>query len=466
MNIPNDVLQEIILNKIKLFTKENYFKYFSNILLELSHNILAFQKKSSLSVSITFNPKEKIHKSWWQLIAKLIFPIKDSYYEQNDDESENEPELNPLCFEYLKNLCHKKMKHLTSLSLTEQVPLKRIIPLYLNLCEKQIKINKEKQLGIYQHYDKENSYSKLIKKTANLFNKQNSFLNRTQIKINQKKIGGKNLPSIQQLDYSNSFTRLFIGETDEDSIRERYLSNMVVKKHKQLHLLNSYMDLSSMYLKRMYYKLFKKEGGKGVMDKDMINVINQFENDHKKVENFQRNVASSDKGHQFDYTKNQLLLELQNQKQKYIKKPPKKRNNKNRNTFISTSVSRNNEITKVNQEQPTNNSINIRIKSRTKSQSNIPNNNNSKTYNDFLLLNRKINNSNGNNRYKYMQKSYSVLGKNNNGNRILRSSSVFSRRYNYDYDNKYKNGSLLFDNRKKMYVKNYLNNNDFFFSNV
>ena len=464
MNIPNDVLQEIIINKIKLFTKENYFKYFSNILLELSHNILAFQKKSSLSVSITFNPKEKIHNSWWQLITKLIFPIKDSYYEQNEDEYENEPELNPLCFEYLKNLCHKKMKHLTSLSLTEQVPLKRIIPLYLNLCEKQIKINKEKQLGIYQHYDKENSYSKLVKKTANLFNKQNSFLNRTQIKINQKKIGGKNLPSIQQLDYSNSFTRLFIGETDEDSIRERYLSNMVVKKHKQLHLLNSYMDLSSMYLKRMYYKLFKKEGGKGVMDKDMINVINQFENDHKKVENFQRNVASSDKGHQFDYTKNQLLLELQNQKQKYIKKPPKKRNNKNRNTFISTSVSRNNEITKVNQEQPTNNSINKKIKSRTKSQSNVVNNN-SKTYNDFLLLNRKIN-SNGNNRYKYMQKSYSVLGKNNNGNRILRSSSVFSKRHNYDYDNKYKNGSLLFDNRKKLYVKNYLNNNDFFFSNV
>ena len=166
MNIPNDVLQEIILNKIKLFTKENYFKYFSNILLELSHNILAFQKKSSLSVSITFNPKEKIHNSWWQLITKLIFPIKDSYYEQNEEESENEPELNPLCFEYLKNLCHKKMKHLTSLSLTEQVPLKRIIPLYLNLCEKQIKINKEKQLGIYQHYDKENSYSKLTKKNC------------------------------------------------------------------------------------------------------------------------------------------------------------------------------------------------------------------------------------------------------------------------------------------------------------
>ena len=53
MNIPNDVLQEIIINKIKLFTKENYFKYFSNILLELSHNILAFQKKI-ISFSINY----------------------------------------------------------------------------------------------------------------------------------------------------------------------------------------------------------------------------------------------------------------------------------------------------------------------------------------------------------------------------------------------------------------------------
>ena len=207
------------------------------------------------------------------------------------DEYENEYDLNPLCFEYLKSLCHKKMKNLTILSLTEQIPLKRIIPLYLNLCEKQIKLNKEKQLGIYHNYDKDNNLTKLTKKSIGLFNKQNSFLNRTQIKINQKKVGGKNMPSIQQLDYSNSFTRLFIGETDEDAIREKYLSNMVVKKHKQLHLLNSYTDLSSMYLKRMYYKLFKKEGGKGVMDKDMINVINQFENDHKKVENFQGNAS-------------------------------------------------------------------------------------------------------------------------------------------------------------------------------
>ena len=461
--MPNDVIQEIIINKIKLFTKENYYKYFSNILIELSHNILAFQKKSSLSITISSNKKDK-NQSSWLIIAKLILPLKEQYFEQNEDEYENESDLNPLCFEYLKNLCHKTMKNLTSLSLTEQIPLKRIIPLYLNLCEKQIKINKEKQFGIYRRYDKENNYTKIIKKAAPiLFSKQNSFLNRTQIKINPKKVGGKNMPSIQQLDYCNSFTRLFIGETDEDSIRERYLSNMVVKKHKQLHLLNSYMDLSSMYLKRMYYKLFKKEGGKGVMDKDMINVINQFENDHKKVENFQRNAVSSEKGHQFDYMKNQLLLELQSQKQKYIKKPKKKK--KIKNTFMTTSVSRNNEKVKMNQDVMNSNK-NLLRKNRAKSQSNMINED-SKINNDIFLLNKKIVNSHGNNRYKNIKKSFSVLNSKNKifDRKIYRSSSTISKRYNnYDY-NRWNNATIFNENRKKYYL-NYMNNNDFFFSQV
>lgn len=457
-NIPNDVIQEIIINKMKLFTKENYFRAFSYILVELSRNILAFQKKSSLSISIS--SKEKSNKSWWQIIAKLILPSKDLYYEQSENENENELDLNPLCFEYLKNLCHKKMKNLTILSLTERIPLKKLIPLYLNLCERQIKINKEKNLGIYELCDKENNFIKL-KKTTSLVNRQNSFINRTQIKI-QKKGGGKNMPSIQQLDYNNSFTRLFIGETDEDAIRERYLSNMVVKKHKQLHLLNPYVDLSSMYLKRMYYKLFKKEGGKGVMDKDMINVINQFENDHKKVEIYQRNEKIMDKGPQLDYTKSQLLLELQNQKKKYIKKQKKK--NKNKNVFFPTSVSRTNEITKVNNE-PTNSKANLIGKSMTKSQSNIFNV--SGIQRDVAILDRRIDNSYGNNRYKYIKKSYSVFGRKNNYKKNLyQSSSFLSKRINNDYFNRWKNGSIFLQNRKKKYLKNYMNKNDFFFSDV
>ena len=444
--MPNEFLQEIILNKMKLFTKENYFRDFSSILIELSHNILAFQKKTSLSLSISSNPKEKVHQSWWQLIAKLIFPLKNNYSDENEEEYENDSDLNPLCFEYLKSLCHKTMKNLTNLSLTEKIPLKRIIPLYLNLCEKQIKTNREKKYGLYPRYDNENNYTKIMKKSSNMDIRQNSFLNRTQIKINPKKPGSKNLPSIQQLDYSNSFTRLFIGETDEDSIRERYLSNMVVKKHKQLHLLNSYMDLSSMYLKRMYYKLFKKEGGKGMMDKDMINVINQFENDHKKVEIYQRNAVSSDKGHHFDLTKNQLLMELQHQKQKYIK-PQKKK--KNKNAFISTYASRNNEINKNNQEQPHKNIIIY------KSQNDRTNSSSNNTYGKVIIMDKK--NNNANNRYKYIKKSSYLLGRKYEN---YRSSSAFTRKYEYEKNRK--NWNIFFDNKKN--YKNYMNNKDFFFS--
>ena len=239
MNISNEILQEIILNKIKLFTKENYFKYFKNMLIDLSQKTTAFQKKASLSVSIAYITKDEIHKSWWQLITKLIFPKNDKHSNikiKFGEAYDSFPDLNPLCFEYLKNLCHIRMKQIASLSLNEQIPLNRILPLYLFLCEKQIKMNREKQFGIYQ-IRQEESFKKIPKKNMLLFNnynRQNSLINISNIKLVSKKVGGKNLQANQQLDYTNSFTRLFIGETDIDSIRERYLSNMVVKKHKQL----------------------------------------------------------------------------------------------------------------------------------------------------------------------------------------------------------------------------------------
>ena len=161
--------------------------------------------------------------------------------------------------------------------------------------------------------------------------------------------------------------------------------------------------------------------------------------------------------------KNQLLMELQNQKEKYIKKPKKK--NKNKNAFISTSTSRNIEISKNNQEAQYSNKF-LLGKTRTKSQSNMINTG-TKTHSDVLLMDKKIANSHGNNRYKYIKKSYSVFtNKNKNYERkMIRSSSALPKRYNYDY-NKWNNGNIFFENRKKYYLKNYMNKNDFFFSKV
>jgi len=141
------------------------------------------------------------------------------------------------------------MKKLTNLATIERVSMDRVIPIYLNLCEKHIIMKKEKKKGTLRlkgNYLQMNN----DRKSSLAFQRQNSVLTRPQLKFNLKKMSGKGGSSIPPLEYSNSFTRLFIGETDEASIRERYLSNMIVKKQKQLHLLNSYSELSVMYLKK------------------------------------------------------------------------------------------------------------------------------------------------------------------------------------------------------------------------
>ena len=290
--IQKDEIEELILCRIKLFSKENYYRYFRNILMELSNNIYVFRKKELLSKSLSLKLKERNNSSLWMIIYKLIFPTKNEYDipEAND--------LNYICFQYLKSLCLIKMKKLTIISNNELIPLDQVISIYLSLCEKMIRIIKEKE--------KYNLKLKNRKKGRNsLVFSHNAFIDLTnQFKLNHKKISMKNGPSLKPLDYTNSYTRLFIGETDDVSVRERYLSNMVVKKHKQLHLLNNYGELSIMYLKRMYKKLFKSEERVN-MDMDMIKIMKQFENDHKRIDNFQRVVGNNDKPrYLYDYTQN------------------------------------------------------------------------------------------------------------------------------------------------------------------
>ena len=61
MNIktPDEFIEEIILGKIKLFTKENYFNTFSNILSKLSLDLYAFKKKDSLYLSLSYKLRER-----------------------------------------------------------------------------------------------------------------------------------------------------------------------------------------------------------------------------------------------------------------------------------------------------------------------------------------------------------------------------------------------------------------------
>ena len=69
--IQKDEIEEIILCRIKLFAKENYYRYFRNILMELSNNIFVFRKKELLSRPISSKLKERNNSSLWMLIYKL-----------------------------------------------------------------------------------------------------------------------------------------------------------------------------------------------------------------------------------------------------------------------------------------------------------------------------------------------------------------------------------------------------------
>jgi len=343
MNIPDEYIQEMILNKVKLFAKESYFEEFSKILTELSINILAFNKKDSLSHTITVSStsKNKPHKGWWKLITKLILAPDEEISKADDELNQNNLELNinPLCFAYLKYICHQKMRKLLHISKNENISLNLITNIYLNLCQKQINLNKEMEFERRRNL----KFNRQLKKKQNSSDSQNQEGGGelSTLRHQTKKIEIKKLPQIQQLEYSNSFTRLFIGETDKESIREQYLSNMVVKKHRQLHL-SSFYDITSLYLKKMYYKLFKqKEEKKASIDSDMINVINKFETNHKILENYQRN--SNEKTHSLDSSKMQLLQTLHQKTDKYseMKKNLEK---KRKNFFMFNFSSKNHEI--------------------------------------------------------------------------------------------------------------------------
>ena len=292
----NNNLGEAVLHKIKLFTKESYFNYFRHMLLQKSKNFSAFEKISSLSISIEKILKEKsknklkkkeiskMSQSPWNLIMLLVCNIPNH---KRLDYIHNEFNLNPICYMYLTLLCHKKLKLLITFSNANNIPLDTLVKYYLDLCINQISLkefdkktkkeNSEKaKLNNMIDYKKNNQKNKKPVKANSLYERKNTIMGSTQV------------------EYLNSFTRLFIGETDPISVRERYLSNIVVKKMKQMHLYSSYTDLTHLYLKRLYNKLFKKDN-KSVMDCDMLEVLSKFKNDTKKVENFQRNSSYNEK---------------------------------------------------------------------------------------------------------------------------------------------------------------------------
>ena len=378
----NNYLSEAVRQKIKLFTKEPYFQCFNHILTEKSKKLPAFKKISPFSFSTEFLlrekekirnnlklikvDKEKSSKSFWHLIMLLSTNIPNKKILEY---KKNEFNLNPICYAYITNLCNKKLKLLSSFSIEHKIPLDILVKFYLDLCINHInQKDSDNNIKTSRIID----YKKFAKNSG-LIKKQNLQKNNNNIAADKK----KPILGPHQIEYSNSFTRLFIGEIDPTSVRERYLSNIVVKKIKELHLYSSYQELSNLYLKRLYKKLFKKDN-KGIIDSDMANILSKFKYDTKKVENYQRNALSFEKKNirddYVDEEQQNLEIQLQRQKSLYMEKKLEKNNNKKKKTYkllsLSPNILRNDKYFKLRSK----NNFNLRYKNNSSSFINSTNN--------------------------------------------------------------------------------------------
>ena len=519
----NENLAESVKQKIKLFTKESYFKYFNYILIEKSKNISAFQKISSLSFSIEKLFKEKSkknklkensHHSIWYIIMLLICDNSNhnkKYYKRN------EFNLNPICYSYLTNICQKKIKLLISFSINHRLTLGTLVKYYIDLCINQMnqkEMNDNLQTNnilsrpsaiLDYRKKKKKTNQKVILKESNNNNINNKNVDNSNEIDNNKKSNQK-----KKLEYCNSFTRLFIGEIDPNSVKERYLSNMVIKKRKELHLYDSYTDLSNMYLKRLYNKLFKKENKK-VIDRDMIQVLNQFKNDTKKVENYQRNILilenfeknRENNNNEFDEVKELLKNKLKAQKKMYMEHGTND-NEKNNNSnhfkrrkyyprFLSLSPSpKSNNFFKLNSHifYKKNDNINNDNKSQCLSSFNLSSNNNntkrmrctsasvkksrydlkkeiaSKIGKLYSTINIKEKNPNHTNNNISQKEKISILMKDKNNYKknqihIKRSNSILVK-----MKKELKENNDTIRKRKNYKLKNFLNKNDFFYTKM
>ena len=96
--------------------------------------------------------------------------------------------------------------------------------------------------------------------------------------------------------YSSSFTRLFIGETDIESIRERYLSNIDAKKEEKIGKKNKKINnTSETYLKLFSNKIIQNESNKlPLIEKSMETLVTKFKKNQEIIDRFKR--LSSEEG--------------------------------------------------------------------------------------------------------------------------------------------------------------------------
>ena len=486
-------IEKYILQKVKLYTNKYYFHLFQTILINLSKNISLYDKQTTLSQKLENN---KV-KHWFFIMQIVLDKFKSK---ENSLIFENNLNINSLVFSYLVKLCKLKIRKLIKLSIRENAPLDILLRLYLDLCdqimypEKYELLKKEKEKKKKKQKDKDKKGIEILLETT-YKNKNNNnsstqtslMLTSRKLKLNKKRELNKIRSSndiyenqnksnseedeseedennVQKkygigkikLSYCNSLSRLFIGETDEKTVKEKYLKNITVKKEQKLNGVK--MTKAESYKKGIMNEIYKeKNRNKGVIiDQNMVKIIDKFNKDQKILEDYKKCLKLKMKTNS---NKNNIKI------LKYI--------NLNKNNTINTNI---------------NNSSNKKVLHNSMSCSyfvtnskNINNKNNNKKSRNNLKLSLHYNSKkNGSYLKNILLSNYNIfhdidnISKNQNksvGNKFkLKSKNSNSlqnrnRKIAKYLRNKFKEYKNTFFSQKKYGLQNYMNKKDFFYNN-
>jgi hypothetical protein len=239
----------------------------------------------------------------------------------------NSYNIDKLQFLYLTNLCKTKIKKLYFLSVKLNIPLFNIIQIYCNICIKEIINNKKKYIDINNNKNElELLFNRLngakhIKRRISITRKSirlsnilfTNLIKNNKVKNNNKQsidsdafikklnqsnnsfdiFKKKKNSSKQKILYCNSFTRLFIGETDNESIAKRHLSNFLIIKQNQLNGSASTKDLSGDYLKYLFNEIYKRRDREFITDKELKNILQKYEENQKFLDLFRKKYGAN-----------------------------------------------------------------------------------------------------------------------------------------------------------------------------
>jgi len=241
-------------------------------------------------INFNLEDENKIENSAHRKNFFKMLSIKNDYNKKlmRNNIREKSPKIKNKIFEskISKFDTSKNIYRIKSISFSK----KNLIRRYMS---SKLQKNKDNDLSSSQRNKRNDSNKNIYKeeedeKNRNNFNTER--MNEEFIKsIND--LNQKNKNNSSKILYSASFTRLFIGETDVKSIRERYNSNKNVKKEQKMEKKKNKIKsgLSGTYLKMFLHKINQIRKSKlPIIENNIEGVLKKYKKNQEIIDKFKR----------------------------------------------------------------------------------------------------------------------------------------------------------------------------------